>query len=406
MNSNENIQLSATELISQSESLRNLKEEYSALFSSVRTTLSDMNEGWSENLANNFIGKIATAQKGFAKIVEMLECGENVARETATSFEDINAVMARTLVQDLMNNPLIFPTYDPSISNGMGYESATIYQDSMGMVHTHEAVEAAKARIAAGTATKTDFRIASAEAVIVPMSGVNWQKQDLFLQNGNPFTLQDPNFPLNKDVLSTLANLEGEVFGTDYLSKVENVLNGFDSLKDAPIFENSFNRFDELKDSLTAILSGDLTSSQIDSNMANLINNFSNVQDTMSEGNFIEAALQSTIYANQYTASETVSGLFGALEDNLEIGKVASEFLGLGKYGNMVDQIQTGIEDLIGMDLSELGDHLSLQTSDIYQTVGDNVPNILNTLQDIGDGAICGVGDAFENIGSLLSGLF
>ena len=38
LNSNENIQLSATELISQSESLRNLKEEYSALFSSVRTT--------------------------------------------------------------------------------------------------------------------------------------------------------------------------------------------------------------------------------------------------------------------------------------------------------------------------------------------------------------------------------
>ena len=35
-----------------------------------------------------------------------------------------------------------------------------------------------------------------------------------------------------------------------------------------------------------------------------------------------------------------------------------------------------------------------------------NVPNILNTLQDIGDGAICGVGDAFENIGSLLRGLF
>ena len=79
--SDTNILLSFEELIAQSQSMKTLKDEYDAMFTQVVSILNEMNEGWSDNLANNFAGKITTAQKGFSKIVEMLECGENVAKE-------------------------------------------------------------------------------------------------------------------------------------------------------------------------------------------------------------------------------------------------------------------------------------------------------------------------------------
>ena len=97
MSGNEKIVLNAAELMTQSESMKTLKDEYDAMFTKVTSILNEMNDGWSENLSNNFVGKISTAQKGFAKIVEMLECGQNVAKEAATSFEDVNAVMARQI---------------------------------------------------------------------------------------------------------------------------------------------------------------------------------------------------------------------------------------------------------------------------------------------------------------------
>lgn len=97
MSGNDHIELSVEELTAQSASMKMLKEDYNSMFNKVTSILNEMNEGWSENLANNFVGKIGTAQKGFAKIVEMLECGENVAKEAASSFEDINSVMARQI---------------------------------------------------------------------------------------------------------------------------------------------------------------------------------------------------------------------------------------------------------------------------------------------------------------------
>ena len=97
MSGNEKIVLNAAELMTQSESMKTLKDEYDAMFTKVTSILNEMNDGWSENLANNFVGKISTAQKGFSKIVEMLMCGQTVAKEAATSFEDVNAVMARQI---------------------------------------------------------------------------------------------------------------------------------------------------------------------------------------------------------------------------------------------------------------------------------------------------------------------
>ena len=97
MSGSEHIELDVSTLLAQSGSMKTLKEDYSAMFSKVVSILGEMNNGWSENLSNNFSGKITTAQKGFAKIVEMLECGENTAKEAATSFEDINNIMARQM---------------------------------------------------------------------------------------------------------------------------------------------------------------------------------------------------------------------------------------------------------------------------------------------------------------------
>lgn len=97
MSTNPTIKLDAETLLEQSERMKTLKEEYNAMFGNVVSILNEMNDGWSENLANNFSTKISTAQKGFSKIVEMLECGETVAKESATSFEDVNSVMARSV---------------------------------------------------------------------------------------------------------------------------------------------------------------------------------------------------------------------------------------------------------------------------------------------------------------------
>ncbi len=102
-----NQKINSEQLLEQSNQLKALKEEYNAMFSNVTSILNEMNEGWSENLSNNFSTKISTAQKGFAKIVEMLECGEVVAKESANSFEDVNNVMARSITgvfSDLFKN--------------------------------------------------------------------------------------------------------------------------------------------------------------------------------------------------------------------------------------------------------------------------------------------------------------
>lgn len=93
--------INVEQLTEQSNQLKSLKEEYNAMFANVTSILNEMNEGWSENLSNNFSTKIASAQKGFAKIIEMLECGEFVAKEAAQSYEDVNNVMARTIAGPL-----------------------------------------------------------------------------------------------------------------------------------------------------------------------------------------------------------------------------------------------------------------------------------------------------------------
>lgn len=430
MSSNEKIVIDAQELLSQSESLRQLANDYEALFTKTTSIFHEMNDGWSENLANNFIGKISVAQKSFSKIVEMLGVGESVAKETATSFEDVNAVMARTIAniagslgnifdntEKVYKDPMGFGTYtqeevdaakarvangtasktDIRIANLDSANNETKYQGPGGIVYTQEQVDAAKDRIANGVPSLTDYQIAGAtpiasgialEALENAWDKINtgtWTKQDITSDGG--FNLSGLG-----DLASTLASAEENIFGTNYIEGATNILNGIEEFgNQGGIFENSFDRFEEVLGDAGAIFSGDLHSASISENMADYISNMESAQNAFSEGNVLQGLLQGSVATHGYIAEELVSGAFGALEDNLNAGQIAAEFLGLGKYGDIVGDIQSGIENVVGMDISEIGDYLGTGVGNVYDSVGS---------------AISGVGDLFEDVGSFLGQIF
>lgn len=89
------IKLSPEELSAQGKQMLNLKNEYEALFNSVSGTLKEVNGNWSEYLSNNFSGKINGAQKSFAAILDTLEFGGNAALKSASTFADLDSVLAK-----------------------------------------------------------------------------------------------------------------------------------------------------------------------------------------------------------------------------------------------------------------------------------------------------------------------
>ncbi len=80
--------------------LSSLQEEYEALFSSVTSDLNRMNGNWSSLLANNFSGKINSAQKSFSNVTSMLEAGAKAATESAQSFTDVDKAMAKIMSEN------------------------------------------------------------------------------------------------------------------------------------------------------------------------------------------------------------------------------------------------------------------------------------------------------------------
>lgn len=100
------IELTPTELLSQSNELSSLAERYESLFSNVSSILNNVNTGWSEVLSNNFEGKINSAQKNFSGIVNALSQGANVASTSANSFENVDSLLAKNINGN--NNPFGF----------------------------------------------------------------------------------------------------------------------------------------------------------------------------------------------------------------------------------------------------------------------------------------------------------
>lgn len=89
------IQLTPQELLAQSQEMKSLQKEYETLFRQSETLLGQVNKNWSANLANNFSGKLLSAQQGFRQITSMLEAGGRLAAESARGFESIDSLLEK-----------------------------------------------------------------------------------------------------------------------------------------------------------------------------------------------------------------------------------------------------------------------------------------------------------------------
>ena len=89
------IQLSPQELLSQAQQMQSVCDEYNSIFESLKTTLSNVNEGFSAKLAHNFLAKITSAQKGFSKIVELLQGGVKAAHTAVDTFTSVDDQLAK-----------------------------------------------------------------------------------------------------------------------------------------------------------------------------------------------------------------------------------------------------------------------------------------------------------------------
>ncbi len=91
------IQLTPEELLGQSQEMLSLQKDYESLFQETDALLNRINGNWSANLANNFAGKIASAQKGFRQICSMLEQGGNLAAASANTFASIDTLLGKAM---------------------------------------------------------------------------------------------------------------------------------------------------------------------------------------------------------------------------------------------------------------------------------------------------------------------
>lgn len=91
------IQLTPAELLSQASQLQSVYDQYSGLFTSVQSTLKNINTGLSSNLAHNFLGKITSAQNSFSRILQTIEGGIKVATSAANTFQSVDSELAKLL---------------------------------------------------------------------------------------------------------------------------------------------------------------------------------------------------------------------------------------------------------------------------------------------------------------------
>ena len=92
------IQLTPAELLAQSQEMLSLRDEYEAIFKSSQAVLSTVNGNWSVNLSRNFLGKLASAEKGFSQILGMLENGGNLAAQSANTYESVDSLLSKQIL--------------------------------------------------------------------------------------------------------------------------------------------------------------------------------------------------------------------------------------------------------------------------------------------------------------------
>jgi len=94
------IQLTPSELKQQASQMASLSDEYNQLFDGVLSDLNSVNGNWSPNLANNFAGKITSAQNKFKYIPDILTSGAAVANLAAINYENTDSLMAKVISHD------------------------------------------------------------------------------------------------------------------------------------------------------------------------------------------------------------------------------------------------------------------------------------------------------------------
>ena len=90
-------------LLEQGQEMSNLCATYENLFASVAADLSAINGGWSDLLANNFSGKITSAQKTFSGALSMLHNSSESIRAVAESSQELDAAWASRIMGALVS---------------------------------------------------------------------------------------------------------------------------------------------------------------------------------------------------------------------------------------------------------------------------------------------------------------
>ena len=87
--------------------MRTLAEDYETLFGNVGSTLTKVNGNWSQNLANNFTGKINTAQRSFQLITRELMNGAQIADTSAKTFESVDSGLTKLYCDSIPNKETV-----------------------------------------------------------------------------------------------------------------------------------------------------------------------------------------------------------------------------------------------------------------------------------------------------------
>ena len=91
------IQLTPAELLAQSAEMLALEQEFASLFQKTENLLGQVNSDWSANLANNFAGKITSAQKACTSIVNMLDGGAKIAETSANTMDSVDQLLKKAI---------------------------------------------------------------------------------------------------------------------------------------------------------------------------------------------------------------------------------------------------------------------------------------------------------------------
>ena len=374
MSGNEKIVLNAAELMTQSESMKTLKDEYDAMFTKVTSILNEMNDGWSENLSNNFVGKISTAQKGFAKIVEMLECGQNVAKEAATSFEDVNAVMARQISGAFSG---LFENIDLGSLSGV-----------IGTGISLDLVKEAWTKAGGWESYKDALSYITDGGIYQSLS--KWEKE---IFGTSHLSEADSILDLGKNLI------DGKIFNSENIGALSNLI-GLDKIGE--FFGVSGPYAGVIVEGAQKIFGDGENIDTIQDYVIDYCESMDEMKEAFKEGNIIEG---------------TIGTVFYSLENSTRvIGDVITD-----KIGDVIDftgiddalpwsDIKDGLESATGVDfdivIPAVTDGISQGYSDMVDAVVEGWGHIEDGLQYVGGAVASGVGDLFEDASSAIAGLF